>query len=254
MAAEAKTVATFLVTGGNDGLGFEVVKQLAAVGKVFLGCRSKEKGNAAREKLAEALKHQVTVVQIDSTNEESVKAAVATITAAGGLDVLINNAGLGNLDKTALQKPGTCDLSVIQSCMDTNFYGTIRVTNAMLPLLNASGRAGIVFVSSDMASTTLMATTVGNPQSPLNHVHFVAYNTSKAALNSYVVAMAASFPKIKMNSVTPGYTATKLNGFGHGAPGAKTPDVGAGIIAKYAILGDDTPTGKFISFNGELGW
>jgi len=242
------------VTGGNDGLGLEVVKQLAAVGKVFLGSRSVEKGQAAVEKMDEALRSRVIVVQLDSTNEDSVKAAVATIAAAGGLDVLVNNAGAGALDKIAMQKPGTCDISVLQFCMDTNFFGTIRVTNAMMPLLTASSKPGIVFVSSDMGSTALMATTIGNPKHPLNNLHFVGYNTSKAALNSYVVAMAASFPKIKMNAVTPGYTATKLNGYGAGIPGAKKPDEGAAIITKYAIIGDDTPTGKFISFNGELGW
>lgn len=254
MAAEAKTGATYFVSGGNDGLGFEVVKQLAAVGKVFLGSRSVEKGQAAVEKLDEALRGRITVVQLDTSSDDSVKAAVATVAAAGGLDVLVNNAGAGHLDKTAQQKPGTCDLAVLQACMDTNFFGTIRATNAFLPLLTASSRPGIVFVSSDMASTSLMSRSVGNPQSPLNHAHFVAYNTSKAALNSYVVAMAATFPAIKINAVTPGYTATKLNGFGAVAPGAKKPDEGATIIVKYAIIGDETPTGKFLSFNGELGW
>jgi len=244
----------FLVTGGNDGIGFEVVKQLAAVGKVFLGSRSVEKGQAAVETLDEGLRGRVTVVQLDSTNEDSVKAAVATIAAAGGLDVLVNNAGAGALDKVAKQQPSTCDLSVVQFCMDTNFFGTIRVTNAMMPLLAASAKPGIVFVQSDMASTTLMATTIGNPNHPLNHTHWIGYNASKAALNSYMVAMAASFPKFKINAVTPGYTATKLNGYGKVAPGAKTPAEGATIIVKYAIIRDDTPTGKFHSFNGELGW
>jgi len=252
--AEAKTGTTFLVTGGNDGIGFEVVKQLAAVGKVFLGCRSVEKGEAALAKLDDALKARVAVVQLDTTSEDSVKAAVATITAAGGLDVLVNNAGAGALDKVAQQKPSTCDFNVVQFCMDTNFFGTMRITNALIPLLSASPNPGIVFVTSDMASTTLMATAIGNPKSPLNHVHWVAYNSSKAALNSYVVAMAASFPKIKINAVTPGFTATKLNGYGKGATGAKTPEQGAAIITKYAVIGDETPTGKFLSSSGELGW
>jgi len=254
MAAEAKTGATYLVTGGNDGLGLEVVKQLAAVGKVFLGSRSVEKGQAAVAGLDEAIRGRVTVVQIDSTNEDSVKAAVATIAAAGGLDVLVNNAGAGALDKMAQQKPGTCDIGVLQFCFDTNFFGTIRVTNAFVPLLSASSRPGIVFVSSDMASTSLMATSIGNPKNPLNHFHVVAYNTSKAALNSYVVAMAATFPTFKINAVTPGYTATKLNGYGAHAPGAKTPEAGAAIISKYSIITDETPTGKFLAFSGELGW
>jgi len=254
-SAEGKTGTTsFLVTGGNDGLGFEVVKQLALVGKVFLGSRSVEKGQAAVEKLEAALQANVTVVQLDITNADSVTAAVATITAAGGLDVLVNNAGVGNLDKIPLQKPGTCDLSVLQSCMETNYFGTIRITNALIPLLSASSKPGIVFVTSDMASTTLMATSIGNPKSFLNHVHFVAYNSSKAALNSYVVAIAATFPTFKVNAVTPGYTATKLNGFGAAGPGAKTPEQGAAIIAKYAVIGDETPTGKFFSSQGELGW
>jgi len=244
------------VTGANDGIGLEIVKLLAAAGgKVFLGSRSVEKGQAAHAKLPDAVKGRVTVVQLDVGDDASVNAAVETIKAAGGVDVLVNNAGLGGMESAAKQRPNApLDMNVLQQCMDVNFFGTVRVTHAFVPLLSASSAPAILFVSSDMASTTMMATAVGNPQSPLNYLHVIGYNSSKAALNSYVVAMACTYPKFKINAITPGYTATKLNGYGAMAPGAKKPEEAAGLIAKYAIVGENSPTGKFLSFHGELGW
>lgn len=98
-----------------------------------------------------------------------------------------------------------------------------------------------------MASTTVQA-------KPGSQYHVVAYNTSKAALNSYTVALASVWPEAKINAVTPGtllsqlppsdsvlgYTSTKLNGFGQGA---KTTAQGAAVITKYAVVDQDGPTG-----------
>ena len=95
-----------------------------------------------------------------------------------------------------------------------------------------------------MASTTVQA-------KPNSQLHVVAYNTSKAALNSYTVALASVWPEAKINAVTPGYTSTKLNGFGQGA---KSTAQGAAVITKYAVIDKDGPTGKFFEEEGERPW
>jgi len=236
------TGTSFLVTGGNDGIGLATVKELArAGGKVFLGSRSLEKGQAALAEIEANLRGRVTVVEIDITQPASVAAAVEKIKAAGGLDVLVNNAGNGFFGRD--QNPTKLDITAVQEAMNVNFFGTVRVTDALLPLLT-SAKSAVVFVTTDMASNSFMASKVGNSHFPAS-LNLVAYNTSKAALNSYSVAVALAFPKLKVNAVTPGYTATKLNGFGKHAPGARTSEQAAALIAFYAIVTDKTPTGKF---------
>jgi NAD(P)-dependent dehydrogenase (short-subunit alcohol dehydrogenase family) len=86
-----------------------------------------------------------------------------------------------------------------------------------------------------MASNTIQA-------QPDSSLHVVAYNTSKAAANSYTVALAHELRQegIKVNCVTPGFTSTKLNSYGDGG---KTPVAGAKILLPWALLGADGPTG-----------
>jgi len=248
----ASTQKTALVTGANDGIGFEVAKQLAQRGYfVLLGARGEEKGLAAVEKLTKEIPSaRVSFVQIEVTNPQSVSGSVSRVEellknhGATKLDLLVNNAGIGRLDAFAKQNAKTVDLSIVRDCFETNFYGTIEVTKAYIPLLNLAEVPTIVFVSTDMAST-------GRQAKPEAALHVVAYNTSKAALNSYVVALAHELPNFKINAVTPGYTSTKLNSFGQGA---KTPAEGAALIVKYGVLDKDGPTCKFFYQDGELPW
>jgi len=151
-----------------------------------------------------------------------------------------NNAGVGHIDKIEKQLVHGLDVSLVRDTMETNFYGTISVTQSFLPLLKKSSLPVIVFVSTDMASTTHQAL-------PESQFHIVAYNTSKAALNSYAVAVARTFTEAKVNAVTPGYTATKLNGFS----GPKSAADGAATIVKFALLDKNGPTCKFFDGNGK---
>jgi len=235
-----------LVTGANDGIGFEITKQLAQKDgfKVYVGARNAEKGQAAVNKIVQETKAKnVAFLPLEITDEASVAAAVKSVESADGrLDILINNAGIGHMDKVPQQLPFNLDISLVRSCMDTNFFGTVSVSQAFTPLLKKSSLPVIVFLSTDMASTTHMS------QQSMYHV--VAYNTSKAALNSYVVALARTFTEAKINSVTPGYTATKLNGFS----GTKSAADGAALIVKYALVDKDGPTCKFFDENGEYPW
>lgn len=102
------------------------------------------------------------------------------------------------MDKIGQQRPDDFDETLLHEILETNLVGTMRVTKAFLPLLvgpskeaKRLSRAGsVVFVSTDMASTTIMSSAVSSPQSPLRHLLAVSYNASKAALNSYAVAVA----------------------------------------------------------------
>lgn len=135
------------------------------------------------------------------------------------------------------------DLSVIRQAFDLNFYGTVQTTLSFLPLIRKAqkGYGCIQMVSTDMASN-------GHQASPNSVLHdFVAYNTSKAALNSYTISLARKLQeedtRITVNAVTPGFTTTKLNGF---APGGKTTEQAAKILLQYAQLGpeDAAVTGR----------
>lgn len=136
------------------------------------------------------------------------------------------------------QSASTIDISVIRDAFEPNFYGMIQTTQAFLPLLRKGSHPVILLTSTDMASNTFQA----RPDSSL---HVVAYNTSKAAANSYIIALANELKPegIKVNSVTPGFTTTKLNGF---APGGKTPEQAAELLAEWTLLGpeDKDKTGK----------
>ncbi|KAF9021340.1 NAD(P)-binding protein [Hymenopellis radicata] len=247
MSANYKRVA--LVTGSNTGIGLEIVRSLAQQGHtVYLSARNAQAGLDAQSQLkADGL--SVKFVQLDITSTASVAAAKDVIEAAEGrLDSLVNNAAISYMSesKGALND----SLDTIQAGFDTNFFGLIRVAQAFVPLLRRApaGQACFVQVSTDMASNTHMASPGGR-----NH-HTIAYNASKAAANSYVIALAKELQgEVKVNAVTPGFTTTKLNNF---YPGGKTPEQGAAVIVPWALLGpeDKDKTGLFWGSKGEFPW
>src|SRR5690606_34426167 len=129
---------TAFITGANKGIGFETAKQLLEKGLfVYIGSRSLENGLQAVEKLrAENLPH-VEAIQIDVSDDSSVKVARETVGAKTDvLDVLINNAGIngGSAPYTVLEATSEEFLSAF----NTNVLGTARVTKAFIDLLRKS--------------------------------------------------------------------------------------------------------------------
>jgi len=232
-----------LVTGANTGIGYELVSLLSQKGhKVYLGARNEAAGKEAADKLKKE-NLDVTFIRIDVTNIETIRAAKDSIEKIDGkLDVLVNNAGIAEFDKD--QNALTIDVSVIRTCCEVNLIGLIQTTTTLLPLLRASPQAVILNVSTDMASNALQA-------KPDARLHVVAYNTSKAAANSYTIALAQELKKegIKVNAVTPGFTTTKLNLF---TAGGKTSRQGAEVLLPWALLNKDGPTCQYIDGNGEV--
>jgi NAD(P)-dependent dehydrogenase (short-subunit alcohol dehydrogenase family) len=229
-----------LVTGANKGIGFEIAKALRTQGvDVIIGARDRSRGAEAARTL------ETDFVQLDVTDDESVARAANEVESGGtALDILVNNAGvLLELDH---RDPTSLPIELVRRTFDTNVFGAIRVTNAFLPLLRRAPAARIVNVTSRLAS---LSRALENTPS---HLIFLAYNSSKTALNAVTLqyALALRGTPIKINSVDPGHSATDING----RMGDRPPSEAARLPVRLALLPDDGPTGAFISNDGEVPW
>jgi NAD(P)-dependent dehydrogenase (short-subunit alcohol dehydrogenase family) len=245
--AIAKKVA--LVTGANKGIGLEIVCNLSNAGcTVLLGARNAERGQEAVRKIADAGLSDVHFVELDVTKQDSVTAAAQQIESRyGGLDILVNNAGIADLNGGD-GVPGSADLSVVQQIFATNFFGALRVAQAMLPLLRKSAAGRVVNVSSGLGSLTLN----GDPSWMGYNVKAIGYCASKAAMNMLTVHLAYEVREtaIKVNSADPGYTKTDLN---HNS-GTQPVEVGAIEATRLALLDENGPTGGYFSKDGPYPW
>jgi NAD(P)-dependent dehydrogenase (short-subunit alcohol dehydrogenase family) len=235
-------MTTTLITGANKGLGFETARRLIAAGHtVYLGSRDPERGRRAAEQLG------ARTVLIDVTDEASVAAAAKSIEADGGLDVLVNNAGIeGRARDGGVVGAAEVTADMMRALFETNVFGVVRVTHAFLPLLQRSAAPVVVNVSSGLASMARI-TAEGTPTYAYPGV---AYPASKAAVNMITVQYAKAFPGMRINAVEPGYTATDLNGH----TGTQTVEEGAEIIVRMAQVGPDGPTAGYFDAAGFLPW
>jgi NAD(P)-dependent dehydrogenase (short-subunit alcohol dehydrogenase family) len=226
---------TTLITGANKGIGFETARRLITAGHaVWLGCRDRARGERAAEELGGRF------VQLDVTDDVSVDAAVQTV---GSLDVLVNNAGIMDWPWTPA---GEVTAGLIWRLYDTNVVGLVRTMHAFLPVLSESANPVVVNVGSSLGSVGRV-TAAGQPESG---IPAMAYGSSKAALNMITVHYAKAYPKMRINCVDPGYTATDMNG----NSGFQAAADAAGIIAQMACLGPAGPTGTYRDAHGPLPW
>ncbi|ESK84950.1 short-chain dehydrogenase reductase sdr [Moniliophthora roreri MCA 2997] len=167
--------------------------------------------NTELEKLHDEGLSNVKFVQLDVTNKECIASAQETVEKAEGrLGVLVHNAGLARMD--AAQNSSNVDTDVIKETMEVNLYGVIHTPQAFFPLLRRSTKPVILLMTTDMTSNTRQS-------QPNPYLHVVAYNTSKAAVNSYLIALANELKNdgFRVNAVTPGFTTTKSNAFVQGS-------------------------------------
>ncbi|MEO3802848.1 SDR family NAD(P)-dependent oxidoreductase [Nonomuraea sp. B1E8] len=235
-------MTTTLITGANKGLGFETARRLVEAGHtVYVGSRDAERGRRAAERLG------ARFVRLDVTDDDSVAAAAKTVEAEGGLDVLVNNAGVEERTPDGgVIGPADVTADIMRTTFETNVFGLVRVTRAFLPLLRRSAAPVIVNVSSGLASLTMVTT----PNTPTYAYPGVAYPASKTAVNMITVQYAKAFPGMRINAVEPGYTATDLNMH----TGTQTVVEGAEIIVRMAQVGPDGPTGAYVDVSGTLPW
>ncbi|KAJ7149455.1 hypothetical protein C8R43DRAFT_951937 [Mycena crocata] len=238
-----------LVTGSNTGIGYELVHLLAAEGHtVYLAARKEAAGIEAVANIKKENNLDVKFARLDVTDIASVNAAAAKIEKDEGRIAQMSTP----------QSATTPSLAAIRATFETNVIGTIQTTTAFLPLLRRSSSHAvpsvILNVTTDMASNSYMA----RPDSIPLHAQ-IAYNTSKAAANSWSIALARELKEeaekgkgnVKVNCLTPGFTTTALNGF---APGGKTAEEGARMMVPWCLLDKDGETGKFICDSGEFPW
>jgi NAD(P)-dependent dehydrogenase (short-subunit alcohol dehydrogenase family) len=239
------TVKTALITGANKGIGKEIARGLGKKGFiVFIGSRDLKNGEAV---VAEFKKEdiQAHAIELDVTKDQSVKAAAKWIESHfGKLDALVNNAGI----LSGSSQPSETDISSVEKTYQTNVFGPIRVTQAMLPLLKKSEAGRIVNVSSGLGSLTLQS----DPNWEYAQVNALDYCSSKTALNAVTVLFAKELrgTHIKINSACPGHCATDLNG--HSGP--RTPEQGAIAPIRLATLPADGPNGGYFNEDGAIAW
>lgn len=205
-----------LVTGGNRGIGLIVCETLARAGtRVYLGCRDPEEGARAiaRRGIEGAIPLRLDLSDA-ATIESSIDAAIARIgSESGGLDALVNNAGIsrGVRDAPSVESPAQA-----RDTFEVNFFGPWRLIQRALPLMRGRPGAHIVNVSSGHGS---VAKIEGNN---------LGYRSSKAALNALTLSFAHELAGsgIRVNAMTPGWVRTRLGGIG--AP--RTPQEGADTL------------------------
>jgi NAD(P)-dependent dehydrogenase (short-subunit alcohol dehydrogenase family) len=238
---------------GNKGIGLQIAKDLAAHGfTVLVGSRDFEHGETA----AKSIGADAHALQLDVTNQASIGAAAERIqNEFGRLDVLVNNAGISHAGEpgTSLEeivksgRASVVSLEQVRAVFETNVFGVIAVTQAMLPLLREAPAARIVNVSSSTGSLTWNS----DPTNP-RRAMFGAYSWSKTALNAVTIAFAADLESagIKVNAACPGFTATDLNNF----EGTRTVQQAAREPVRLALLDANGPTGTYSNEDGQLPW
>jgi NAD(P)-dependent dehydrogenase (short-subunit alcohol dehydrogenase family) len=244
-----------LVTGANKGIGRAAAEQLAALGMtVLIGARDPRRGEEAGAALR-AAGGDAHAVTLDVTDPTTVQEAAKHIEERfGHLDVLINNAGITGSGQVSPedaydQVPSSVDLDMVRAVFETNVFGVIAVTNAMLPLLRRSPAPRIVNVSSHAASLTITS----DPDGPFaTLLPSAAYAPSKTALTALTVQYANELRKdgVLINAAAPGYVDTDSNNH----TGYLTVAQGAAVLVRLATLGADGPTAGFFAEEGSVPW
>lgn len=242
-SADSKTKVA-LITGANRGVGFETARVLAGQGiHVVLGCRDPAKGKRAAAALAagggsaEAVRLDVTAASDHASVRDHLESRF------GRLDILVNNAGI-------LEGDPSCQVPVddLKRVFDTNFFGIVGLTQALLPLLRKAPAARIVNVTSILGSLTLHS----DPNSAIYRSKLFSYGASKTALNAFTVHLAYALrdTPIKVNSVDPGWVKSDMGG-----PNAPMELSEAGrLVPPFAVLADDGPTGGYFRLDERFPW
>ncbi|KAH9897117.1 NAD(P)-binding protein [Xylariomycetidae sp. FL2044] len=270
MASDKKIV---LITGGNTGLGLEIVRALCRTDtpyEIIIGCRTPSKGEAAADTVRRenpGTPSTLSVVPVDLTSDGSLEQAVASIASRHGrLDVLLNNAG-GSFDPAAAA--GRMSVrEAFRASWDVNVAGTHVLTTLAVPLLLRSADPRLVFMASGMASlagtedfTSFHGARI-NPSPPAGWPKTqggsgapfpgqTAYRASKAGLNMLMREWVRTLRNdgVKVWAVSPGFLATGLGGMGPEkmkAMGAVDPSVGGNFVKDVVEGKRDHDVGKVI--------
>jgi len=243
MTTQRSSTPSVLITGATRGLGAETARRLAERGlTVWLGARDPGAGEEVADKIrANHPGADLHVVRLDVTSDESVTAAYDVVAGSGtGLDVLVNNAGIGG---TSTKPEDTVPADFIP-VFGVNLLGPVRMTHTFLPLLRRSAHPRVVMVSSGMGSFGVTM----DPERPESTFHGLVYSSSKAALTMVTTMYAKAIPEVSFVAVDPGWTATDLNG----RSGRQTVTEGTDAIVQ-ACTEEELP-GLFFDRHGVVPW
>jgi NAD(P)-dependent dehydrogenase (short-subunit alcohol dehydrogenase family) len=244
MAKSSSKSTIVLITGANQGIGFEIAKKLAREHPdyhVLLGSRNPERGQQAAAKL-QAQNLSVEAITIDVCSDSSIAAAAKLVEEKfGKLDVLINNAGIGLDDKHQSGEKTLRDTML--ETYNTNVFGAMVAFETFAPLLEKSPVPRVVFMSSSLGSFR---------RNFLDGLQHPVYRSSKTTLNMLCFTYAQMYRERgwKINACCPGYVATNLNAF----MGGGTVESGAVNAVRLATLGVDGETGTYSSKEGLIPW
>lgn len=229
-----------VISGASRGLGRAAAQRLATLDGQLVVATARNVADLAPlcSKLGMS-GHAVETHQLDITEDASVGAFRDWMaTRFGRVDVLINNAGIlvDRYSTSVLELP----LEVLRETFETNLVGTLRLTQAMLPLMRSSRAGRVVNLASSMGQLADMD--AGAP----------AYRMSKTALNALtrILAVEMAGTTIKVNSVCPGWCRTDLGGIE--AP--RTAEEGIDTVVWLATLPDEGPTGGFFHDREAIPW
>jgi len=228
-----------VVTGASRGLGRATARRLAELGHRLVATA---RNPADLDPLCLELGQRGAAIecrQLDVTDDESARALFRWLDQCyGRIDVLINNAGIfeGGYGTSLAEMP----LDDLRSTLETNLYGVIRVTQALLPLLRRSHAGRLVNLSSGMGQLSDMAG--GAP----------AYRISKTAVNACtrILAVETAGTSIKVNAACPGWCRTDMGG----AEAPRSAEEGIDTVIWLATLPDDGPSGGFFRDRQPLPW
>ena len=262
-----------IVTGANKGIGFEVAKQLGECGvKVVLACRNE----LLAKKAVQSLKKSgldIEYKQLDVSDDRSIDAFVDSFKAEyGKLDILVNNAGVQLMDGSIPYN------QTARPTMKTNYYGALRLSVGLLPLLRASPCGRLVNVASGLGHLSSLSTPAereaySSSSLTLNRLNelvesfitnteqrssrttggYGVYSHSKVALiaATRVMARDPANANILINACCPGYCSTDLT---HHA-GPRSPQDGAKTPVMVALLPEgSTVTGRFFEDEAQSSW
>ena len=230
-----------VVTGANRGIGKAIARRFAAEGAaVVLAVRDLAAGERAREEIADAARRPLAVLACDVADGESVEAFRRELeeTHAAGVHVLVNNAGiLQDREETSLTIP----IELFERHLQVNVVGALRVSRAVIPLMERAGGGRIVNLSS----------TMGQFHGGLEG-GYTGYRVSKAALNALTKTMAHDLrgSEILVNAMHPGWVRTRMGG----PDATEGPEKAVETALFLATLPDREPTGKFWRHGREIPW
>ena len=226
-----------LITGANRGIGLEIGNQLLANDfTVIFTMRNMAIGrpvvNEIRKEFKKAWFHQ-----LDVTEEQSIADLVTYFKEnCERLDVLINNAAILKDENHASVLVSLQDM---RETMETNLYGPMMVTRAMIPFLKKSDDPRVINLSSTMGQLSTMG------------AGYAAYRISKTALNALTVIQSKELARegIKVNCICPGWVKTDMGG-----PNATHSLKKGAETTVWLATGDNIPSGKFFKDKKEIPW